>query len=146
MSASQARGRLAGSGLTAPLPAPKPPLRLANRRRRKFLQLRRRQNNYAAMGIGLRSSCFLLVSLLISFPIHIYVTMRFAWHVCVLPRLPMTTVPVMTRSTLSPEPIPAPAQPWTDPRCFIVDAPCVASCHMTCSHHMHLQRCVSTSW
>ena len=52
---------------------------------------------------------------------------------------------VMTRSTLGPEPIPAPAQPQTDPRCFITDMPRVASRHVTCSRRAHLQTCASAS-
>ena len=53
---------------------------------------------------------------------------------------------VMTRSMLSPEPVPAPAQPQTDPRRFIADAPCVTSRHVTHSHHAHPQMCASASW
>ena len=52
----------------------------------------------------------------------------------------------MTRSMLSPEPIPAPTQPQTGPRHFIVDMPCVALCHVTRTHHMHLQMRMSASW
>ena len=35
---------------------------------------------------------------------------------------------VMTCSTPGPDPVPACARPWTDPRCFIADALRVASC------------------
>ena len=45
------------------------------------------------MGIGSHGSCFFLVSLPISFPIHSYVTMWFAPHVCIPPHLSTTTVP-----------------------------------------------------
>ena len=53
---------------------------------------------------------------------------------------------VMTRSRLSPEPVPAPAQPQTDPRRFIADTPRVASRHVTHSRHAHPQTRASTSW
>ena len=46
------------------------------------------------MGIGSHSSCLLLVSLPISFPICIYVTMWFTPHVCIPPHLPMTPIPI----------------------------------------------------
>ena len=52
----------------------------------------------------------------------------------------------MTRSMLGPEPIPAPAQPQTDPQCFIADAPCVVSRHVTHTCHAHPQTCASVSW
>ena len=38
---------------------------------------------------------------------------------------------VMTRSMPSPNPVPAPAQPWTDPRRFITDALRVMLRHVT---------------
>ena len=53
---------------------------------------------------------------------------------------------VMTCSMLSPEPVPVPAQPWTDPRCFITDIPCIVLRHVTCSRHVHPQTRTSTSW
>ena len=53
---------------------------------------------------------------------------------------------VMTRSRLSPEPVPVPAQPRTGPRHFITDEPHVTSCHMTHSHHVHPQMRMSASW
>ena len=42
----------------------------------------------------------------------------------------------MTRSMPSPDPVPVPAQPWTDPRRFIVDALRIASHHVTPSHRV----------
>ena len=44
----------------------------------------------------------------------------------------------MTRSTPGPNPVPAPARPRTDPRCFIVDALRIASHHVTPSCHTPL--------
>ena len=41
---------------------------------------------------------------------------------------------------------PKPAQPQTDPRRFIMDAPRVVSCHVTHSHHVHPQTRVNASW
>ena len=52
----------------------------------------------------------------------------------------------MTHSMLGPKPVPAPAQPWTNPQRFIVDVPCITSCHVTHSHHVHLQMHTSMSW
>ena len=42
----------------------------------------------------------------------------------------------MTRSTPGPDPVPAPARPWTDPRHFITDALRVVSRHVTPSHRV----------
>ena len=42
----------------------------------------------------------------------------------------------MTRSTPGPDPIPVPTRPWTDPRCFIVDALHIALRHVTPSCHV----------
>ena len=47
--------------------------------------------------------------------------------------------------SVGPEPVPAHAQPRTDPRCFIVDAPRVTSHHVTHSHHAHPPTHASTS-
>ena len=66
---------------------------------------------------------------------HCWAAMQYHENVCSHALPPSARV--MTRSTPGPDPVPASAQPRTDPRRFIANALRVASRHVTRSRRVH---------